>query len=103
MAASIVTIEDLQNLKQDLLVEFQKILSQRPGTLNKKWLKSYDLMKLLGVSHGTIQNFRDSGMLPFTKIGGVIFYDIDDVQKMIQDNKSNRDFPSRKKNPWRKV
>jgi hypothetical protein len=103
MAANIVTLEDLQNFKQEILSEIQKLFSQKPGATTKKWLKSHEVRELLTVSPGTLQNMRVNGTLPFTKIGSVIFYDIDDIQKMIQDNKSNTDFPSRKNNPWRKV
>jgi hypothetical protein len=103
MAANIVTIEDLQNFKQEILSEIQKLFSQKPGTTTKKWLKSHEVRRLLTVSPGTLQNLRVNGTLPFTKIGGVIFYVIDDIQKMIQDNKSNRDFQSPKNPQWKKI
>jgi hypothetical protein len=103
MAANIVTLEDLQNFKQEILSEIQKILSQKHTIPVKKWLKSHEVRRLLTVSPGTLQNLRVNGRLPFSKIGGVIFYDIDDVQKMIQDNKSNRDLPVRKNDSWSKI
>ncbi|MBL7872084.1 MAG: helix-turn-helix domain-containing protein [Cyclobacteriaceae bacterium] len=103
MAANIITLEDLQDFKQELLTEFQKLLTQRQTTPTRKWLKSHEIRKLLGVSPGTLQTLRVNGTLPFTKIGGIIFYEYDDIQKMIEENKNNRDFPSRKNNPWRKV
>jgi hypothetical protein len=103
MAATIITLEDLQNFKQELLTDLEKVLSQRQTAPARKWLKSREIQKLLLVSPGTLQTLRINGTLPFTKIGGVIFYDYDDIQKMIESNKSNRDFPSRKNNPWRNV
>lgn len=103
MAANIVTLEDLQNFKQELLTEMHKILSQRQTTPVRKWLKSHEVRRLLTLSQGTLQHLRATGRLPFTKIGRVIFYDYEDIQKMIEKNKSNRDFPSRKNNPWRNV
>lgn len=103
MAATVITPEDLQEFKQDLLTEIRKLLSERQGGLPHKWLKSHEIRRLLSVSEGTLQHLRKKGTLPFTKIGGVIYYDIEDVEKMIKDNKSNRDFPSRKNNPWRKI
>jgi hypothetical protein len=39
----------------------------------KKWLKSSEVKKMLGISPGTLQNLRINGMLPFTKIGGLSF------------------------------
>jgi len=99
MAATIITPEDLQNFKQELLTEIQKILSQRQTTPARKWLKSNEVRRLLLLSPGTLQNLRVNGTLPFTKIGGVIFYDYDDIQKMIEEHKRNPHFAGKKISP----
>ncbi len=99
MAATIITPEDLQNFKQELLAEIQKLLSQRQTTPNRKWLKSNEVRRLLLLSPGTLQNLRINGTLPFTKIGGVIFYDYDDIQKMIEEHKRNPHAIGKKLNP----
>lgn len=98
MAANIVTLEDLHDFKQELLTEIQKLLSRRQTTPARKWLKSHEVRRLLTVSPGTLQNLRVNGTLPFTKIGGVIFYDYDDIQKMIEENKRNPHFVGKKLN-----
>jgi hypothetical protein len=98
MAATIITPEDLQNFKQELLTEIQKLLSQRQTTPSRKWLKSNEVRRLLLLSPGTLQNLRVNGTLPFTKIGGVIFYDYDDIQKMIEEHKRNPHFAGKKLN-----
>ena len=87
MAVNIITPEDLQNFKLELLEEIKKILTQRPITPTRKWLKSHEVRRLLTLSPGTLQNLRINGTLPFTKIGGVIFYDHDDIQKMLEKHK----------------
>lgn len=90
MATNIVTLEDLQQFKSELLEEIKKFLSQRPGNSQaQRWLKSHQVRRLLTVSPGTLQHMRISGMLPFTKIGGVIFYDAEDIEKMLVKNKQN--------------
>ncbi|SRR5258708_4462848 len=99
MVANIVTIEDLENFKQTLLEEIRKIISQKQGPPTHKWLKSHEVRRLLTLSPGTLQNLRVNGTLPFTKIGGVIFYDYDDIQRMIEERKQNPHFVSRKPNP----
>lgn len=99
MAATIITLEDLQNFKQELLTEIQKLLSQRQTTPARRWLKSNEVRRLLLLSPGTLQNLRVNGTLPFTKIGGVIFYDYDDIQKMIEEHKRNPHFAGKKLNP----
>ncbi|HNP08593.1 MAG TPA: helix-turn-helix domain-containing protein [Cyclobacteriaceae bacterium] len=98
MAANIVTLEDLHDFKQELLTEIQKLLSRRQTTPARKWLKSHEVRRLLTVSPGTLQNLRVNGTLPFTKIGGVIFYDYEDIQKMIEENKCNPHFVGKKLN-----
>jgi hypothetical protein len=103
MAAIIITPEDLQDFKKELLEEIKELLAQKQSAPARKWLKSHEVTKLLTISPGTLYHLRVKGVLPFSKIGSVFFYDYDDVQKMIEDNKNNRDFPTRKHNPWRNV
>lgn len=96
MPANIVTVEDLQSFKKELLAEIQKLITQRHTTPARKWLKSHEVRRLLLVSPGTLQHLRLNGTLPFTKIGGVIFYDYDDIQKMLESNKKNTPSPTSK-------
>ena len=88
MAAQIITKEDLDQFKIELLDGFKEILSSANSPTAKKWLKSYEVRELLGISPGTLQNMRVNGTLPFTKVGGLIFYDNDDIQKMLLENRS---------------
>ncbi len=85
----IVTQSDLAELKEDMLQEFKRIVKECfSGAPGKKWLKSAEVKKLLGISHGFLQSLRDSGVLPFTKIGGSIYYDYEDITFMMSANKS---------------
>jgi hypothetical protein len=83
----IVTLADLDNFKIEILYELEVLLKNLTGVSTKKWLKSTELRKLLGISHCTLQNLRTTGKLPFTKIGGVFYYDSQDVQDMLKKNK----------------
>jgi len=88
MAANVVTTEDLQVFKKDLLDDFKKLLNQKQGHPVRKWLKSHEVRRILTISPGTLQNLRVNGTLPFTKIGGVMFYDYDDIQNMLEQHKT---------------
>ena len=44
-------------------------------------------MELLQISPGTLQNLRANGVLPFHKVGGIIFYDAEDIQKVMDSSK----------------
>ncbi len=84
----ILTIGDMEDFKNDVLQEFKKIIKECiSGAPGKKWLKSTEVKKLLGISHGFLQSLRDSGVLPFTKIGGSIYYDYEDITSMMSTNK----------------
>jgi hypothetical protein len=91
MAATIITTEDLYIFKIELIDEIKKIF-QTSAPQQKKYLKSYEVRKLLNISPGTLQNLRVNGTLPFTKIGGAIFYDSEDIFQLINENKQNKNY-----------
>jgi len=97
----LVTLGDLQEFKEDLLISIKSIIQNNTPLPTKKWLKSYEVKKLLNISTGTLQNLRSNGTLPHTKIGGSIYYDADDLNRVLADRK--KDFhpganPTRKNN-----
>ena len=87
MPTEIVTTDDLREFKLDLIKEIKQLFAAHHGQPTKKWLKSYEVRKLLGISPGTLQNLRVNGTLAYTKIGGVIFYDREEIQKMMVENR----------------
>ncbi|WP_051049854.1 helix-turn-helix domain-containing protein [Nafulsella turpanensis] len=80
----LITTEDLLAFKSELLSEIGRLFRQSSEEPVKKWFKSAEVRKLLGISPGTLQNLRVNGTLPFTKIGGVLFYDAEDIRKMLE-------------------
>ena len=62
------------------------LAKQATGKL-KKYLKSSEVMDLLQVSPGTLQNFRINGTLPYTKVGGIIYYDAEEIQNVMITNR----------------
>ncbi|WP_300439134.1 helix-turn-helix domain-containing protein [Christiangramia sp.] len=93
MPASIITTEDLKAFKKELLSEIKELFKkQQKGVIAKKWLKSTEVMEMLKISPGTLQNFRVNGTLPFTKMGGIIYYDALDIQEILTNNKINNNF-----------
>jgi len=73
----------LSDFRRQLHADICQILSDKKTPQEKPWLKSSEVRKLLGVSHGTLQNLRNNGTIPFTKIGGVIYYSRDGIEKML--------------------
>jgi Helix-turn-helix domain len=86
----LVTLEDLEEFKHDILLSIDQLLSFAKGPPVKRWVKSAEARKLIGVSPGKLQVIRDRGLLAFTKIGGNIYYDQDDLIKLFEENKVHR-------------
>ena len=86
MAISIITKEDLQQFKIELL-EGIEILLKGKTTEQKLWLRSSEVKKLLNISSGTLQNLRINGTLSYSKIGGSLYYNYKDIQKLLADKK----------------
>lgn len=87
MAANIITTEDLHEFKLELLDDIKTLIDQQADFKPKKWLKSPEVRKLLSISAGTLQNLRINGTLPYTKVGGVIYYDYEEITKVMEDNR----------------
>ncbi len=79
----LLTVGDLADFKQQIIFEIKTLLKEHGGQPAKKWLKSREVRKLLNISPGTLQNLRVKGILPFSRIGGVIYHDSDDIVRML--------------------
>jgi hypothetical protein len=82
-----ITPAHLALFKHELLEEINSRFTDLINHDGKKWLRSVDVKNILGISHGTLQNFRIHGDLPYIKIRGVLFYDYADVKQMISSNR----------------
>lgn len=87
MPTSIITTDDLREFKLELLDEIKELLNTQSRGSAKKWLKSPEVRKLLGISPGTLQNLRINGTLPYTRIGGVLYYDYEEIMSVMEKNK----------------
>ena len=87
MGATIITTQDLMEFKVELLEDIKELLQNHNGPTPKKWLKSNEVRELLGISPGTLQNLRINGTLPYTKIGGVLYYDQREIMEVLERNK----------------
>jgi len=92
MPTQIITTDDLREFKIELLDDIKKLINSISLTSPKKYLKSNELMEMLKVSPGTLQTLRINGTLPYTKIGGIIFYDADEISKVMKENSVHNKF-----------
>lgn len=92
MPTSIITTDDLREFKLELLEEIKSLITKQSSGTLKKYLKSSDVMDLLQVSPGTLQNLRINGTLPYTKVGGIIYYDAEEIQNVMTANRVQNKF-----------
>jgi hypothetical protein len=86
MAIEVITREDLNEFRTLLLNDFKEIL-QVKSQQSKQWLKSSEVRKLLNISPGTLQTFRINKTLSYTRIGGIIYYAQQDIDRLLEGNK----------------
>jgi hypothetical protein len=83
----LATVGDLTDFKDQLLNEIKGILKGHGFQQTKKWLKSLEVRKMLNISAGKLQYLRDRGEIPFTKLGGITYYDVDKITSMMENTR----------------
>ena len=86
MAIEVITREDLNEFRELLLSDLNTMFNSKPQQ-HKQWLKSNEVRKLLNISPGTLQNLRINGTLSYTKIGSILYYPYQDIEKLLEHNK----------------
>lgn len=80
----LITGQDLERFRQRLVVELTDIIKAQLHITPKKWLKSHEVRKLLKISPGTLQHLKNTGEIPFSKIGGSHYYDYEKIQQLLK-------------------
>lgn len=86
MSQSIITKKDLLEFKKELLQEIEDLFKNFKKE-EKVWLRTAEVKKLLNISSGTLQNLRINGTIVYSKIGGTLFYNYNDIEKLMKDFK----------------
>lgn len=69
---------------QEILVAIEKLqTSINANTVEKRYMRSADVRKMLNISDSTLQRLRISGALKANKINGTWFYKLEDIQNLI--------------------
>lgn len=88
MGIDIVTKDDLMLLESSLINSFKQLFYENSKNQTKRWLKTKELEELYGVSLGKQQKLRNERKIPFTKLGDTIYYSIEDIDKILEANKT---------------
>lgn len=69
----------------ELSTTIQQALQNRTPHLNgEKYLMNKEVCQLLRISSRTLQNWRDTGKIPFVKLRGKILYTESNIEKVIR-------------------
>ena len=86
MPTEVVTKEDLQQFRIQLMNDLRELLIPKETRPTNPWLKNSEVRKLLNISSNTIQRLRIAGKLRSSKVGGIHYYRYEDLEKLMNSN-----------------
>jgi hypothetical protein len=86
MVIEVVTKEDLQQFRTQLINDLKELLIPKEAKLVKPWLRNSEVRKLLNISANTVQRLRIAGKLPSSKVGGIHYYRYEDIEKLLNSD-----------------
>jgi hypothetical protein len=88
MTVELITQEDLQHFRMQLLNDIKQLIAPKESSSQKKWLKAREVQALFGISSRKLQALRISEKLYTSRIGGVLYYKNEEIQQLLQTEKS---------------
>lgn len=86
MNAVILTTEQYADLVQRMDA-IQSSLSKTQGSSAETFLDNQQFLQLMNISKRTAQSWRDDGIISFSQVGSKIYYQMSDVQKLLEKHK----------------
>jgi len=83
----LVTKEDLVAVKSEIIDALQKLLGIHEEKPKKEFLKGSEVKTMFGISENTLVKWRCILGLPYSRIGGQLYYSISDIRKFIDERK----------------
>lgn len=82
-------IAAIKQLLDPLYIRLEKIDSKIKDQDVKTSLRYYrneDLKRIFGLSNNTIIKYRQTGILPYTKLGEIFLYEANKIEKILSEN-----------------
>ena len=77
---TLIDNESYQELIQKIEMIDRKLSGLVPDRKKDRWLTNKEVCEMLSITGRTLQNYRDSGILPFSKVGSKIYYKLSDLE-----------------------
>ena len=58
--------------------------SVKPSLLNERYFSTEEVMAHFHISKRALQNYRDTGVIPYTAIGGIFLYPESGIRKVLR-------------------
>ncbi len=89
-----LVIPSLMGIKQLIEPLFERLeriengIKHKPNSTDKiKYFRNQDLKEIFGLSNNTIIKYRETGVLPYTKLGDIYLYEKATIERILNDNK----------------
>ena len=88
MKLELATLSDLELIKVEIIKEIKRSQKEEKGS--KKWMRSAEVKKMLGLSGSQLQTLRNNRSIPYTKLGKTYYYNYDDINRKLIENMSTK-------------
>lgn len=78
------TYEAMMQRFEGFIQRVNSLVKKNESLTLKDWLDNQDVCEILNVHKKTLQSFRDTGKLEYTKIGNKIYYSPEAVKEFIE-------------------
>ena len=85
MDAVILTKDQFENLNAQL-EQIKSYLSNKQKDPKDVFLDNQEFLQLMNISKRTAQSWRDDGVISFSQINSKIYYQMNDVQALLDKN-----------------
>ena len=77
------TLDQIQERLEAISSKLDEIQNQKSA---KKWLSNSEACEFLDVTPRTMQNYRDNGVISFSKVGSKIYYKLNDLETHLESH-----------------
>jgi hypothetical protein len=68
------------------MADLKMIKRKQSEGMKEELLNSQQVMKILKITKGTLQSYRNKGVLPFKRNRGKIYYKVSDMEALLKSN-----------------
>ncbi len=82
-------VDELNNQHSVLMQKLENLittLNHEKQETNSQFVDNNQFSKLMNISKRTAQQWRDNNVISYSQIGNKIFYQVSDIQRLLQDN-----------------